>query len=152
MDTLWQDARYAIRLMRRAPGFTAVAILSLALGIGANTAIFSLINALMLRTLPVRAPHQLVELLSVYTGDPRLNSFSWKHYEQFRDQSHAFTDLLAVSPAHFHVTGDGGEADDVNGDYVIGTFFSALGIEPAFGRLIGPQDDRSGGSPPEQIG
>jgi predicted permease len=147
MDTLWQDSRYAFRMMRRAPGFTAVAILSLALGIGANTAIFSLINALMLRPLPVREPQRLVELLALYPGDPRLNHFGWKYYEQFRDHSQAFSNLLAVSPSRFQVTADGVEAEIVNGDYVIGTFFSALGIEPAFGRLIGPQDDRLGASP-----
>ena len=70
LDTLSQDVRYALRMMRRSPGFTAVAILSLALGIGANTAIFSLINTLMLRMLPVRAPHELVELLSRYPASP----------------------------------------------------------------------------------
>jgi predicted permease len=124
-----------------------VAVLSLALGIGANTAIFSLINALMLRPLPVREPLQLVELLALYPGDPRLNLFTWKHYQQFRDQSQAFSDLLAVSPSRFHVTADGGDAENVYGDYVVGTFFSALGIEPALGRMIGPPDDRLGVSP-----
>ena len=74
-ETLWQDVRYALRMMRRSPGFTAVAVLSLSLGIGANTAIFSLINTLMLRLLPVREPEQLVELLSRYPGEPRINAF-----------------------------------------------------------------------------
>jgi putative ABC transport system permease protein len=73
LETLWQDLRYALRMMRRSPGFTAIAVLSLALGIGANTAIFSLINILMLRLLPVKDPQQLVELLSRYPGEPRLD-------------------------------------------------------------------------------
>ena len=97
-ETTWQDVRYAARTLRRSPGFTAVAVVSLALGIGANTAIFSLINTLMLRSLPVSHPEQLVELLSRYPGEPRMSSFSWRHYEHFRDHNQSFSDLLAVSP------------------------------------------------------
>jgi hypothetical protein len=78
-ETLRQDARYALHMMRRNPGFAAVAVLSLALGIGANTAIFSLIDTLMLRSLMVRAPQQLVGLLQKYPGEPRGNgSWSWQ--------------------------------------------------------------------------
>ena len=97
LETTWQDVRYAARALRRSPGFTAVAVLSLALGIGANTAIFSLLNTLMLRSLPVSHPEQLVELLSRYPGEPRLSTFSWRHYEHFRDHNKSFSDLLAVS-------------------------------------------------------
>ena len=86
------------RLLDSEPGpgsvFTAVAVLSLALGIGANTAIFSLINTLMLRMLPGREPEQLVELLSRYPGEPRMNYFGWKFYEHFRDENHVFSDLI----------------------------------------------------------
>ncbi len=73
LDGLRDDVRFALRMLRRSPAFTAVALASLALGIGANTAIFGLIDTLMLRALPVRDPHQLVEILSVYPGDPRMN-------------------------------------------------------------------------------
>src|SRR6266851_4137835 len=146
LDRLWQDTKYALRMMRRTPGFTAVAVLSLALGIGANTAIFSLINILMLRTLPVREPERLVELLSRFPGEPRVNGFSWKVYEHFRDENHVFSDLLGVSPSRFHVSADGLDAEAVDGEYVVGTFFPALGVQPAIGRLIGPQDDRVGGA------
>ena len=90
-ETTWQDVRFAARTLRRSPSFTAMAVLSLALGIGANTAIFSLINTLMLRSLPVSHPEQLVELLSRYPGEPRLSSFSWRHYEHFRDHSQSFS-------------------------------------------------------------
>ena len=103
------DIRYALRMMRRAPGFTAVAILSLALGIGANTAIFSLINILMLRPLPVRNPSELVQFLSQYPdpAEPPSNSYAWKYYERFRDETHAFSDLIGVSPARFRLRADG---------------------------------------------
>src|SRR4051794_14984844 len=94
----WQDVRYSLRFMRRSPGFTAVALLSLALGTGANTAIFSLINTLMFPPLPVREPAQLVELLSRYPGEPRVNGFSYRTYEHFRDNNHVFSQLVALSP------------------------------------------------------
>src|ERR1700709_1297067 len=100
-----QDLRGALRMMRRSPGFTAVAILSLALGIGANTAIFSLIDTLMLRPLPVRDPGGLVQLLSQYPDprEPPSNSYAWKYYERFRDRTHVFSDFIGVSPSRFHV-------------------------------------------------
>ena len=140
------DVRYALRMMRRAPGFTAVAILSLALGIGANTAIFSLINTLMLRPLPVRNPSELVQFLSQYPdpAEPPSNSYAWKYYERFRDETHAFSDLIGVSPARFHLRADGIDADAVDGEYVVGNYFTMLGLTPAIGRLIGPQDDALG--------
>jgi predicted permease len=141
-----QDFRYALRMMRRAPGFTAVAILSLALGIGANTAIFSLIDTLMLRPLPVRNPGELVEFLSQYPdpAEPPSNSYAWKYYERFRDETHAFSDLIGVSSARFHVRADGIDADAVDGEYVVGNYFTMLGLTPALGRLLGPQDDALG--------
>ena len=140
MESFFQDLRYALRAMRRAPGFTAIAVVSLALGIGANTAIFSLIDAVMLRSLPVRDPGQLVELLSQYPGEPRMNSFSWKYYEHFRDRNHVFSSLTGVSRAQFEVRVDGQGAETVDGDYVLGDFFPTLGVEAAIGRLIGPED------------
>ena len=146
VDTLWQDTRYALRMMRRSPGFTVVAILSLALGIGANTAIFSLINTLMLRTLPVREPQQLVELLQKYPGEPRGNGyFTWPSYEYYRDHNHVFSALIAASAqSRFSVRGEGLEPETINGEYVVGDFFPVLGVKPARGRLIGPDDERLG--------
>src|SRR5207247_9838402 len=96
MDHL-HDVRYAIRTMRRAPAFTGVAVVSLALGIGANTAIFSLVNTLMLRTLPVREPGQLVELMRRFPGEPALNAFPWQLYEFLRDNNHVFSSVIATS-------------------------------------------------------
>ena len=80
LESLWQDVRYALRGMRRSPVFTAVAVGSLALGIGANTAIFSLISALILRPLPVEHPGQLVEFLVQYPDEPAMNFFFWARY------------------------------------------------------------------------
>jgi len=142
LETMWQDVRYAARTLRRSPGFTAVAVLSLALGIGANTAIFTLINALMLRSLPVSHPERLVELLSRYPGEPRLSSFSWRHYEHFRDHNQSFSELLATSRARFQVAGEGIAPETIDGEYVAGNFFISLGMRPALGRVINGQDDQ----------
>jgi predicted permease len=148
LEQLWQDVRYALRMMRQSPGFTAVAVLSLALGIGANTAIFSLINTVMLRMLPVREPGQLVELLAKFPGQDRWNTFSWQAYQHMRDHNQVFTSLIAASNTNygsfFHVRGEGLEPERVDGEYVVGNFFTALGVKPAIGRLIGPEDDHMG--------
>src|ERR1700737_3939924 len=94
LERLWQDVRYALRMMWRSPGFTAVALISLALGIGANTAIFSLIDTLMLRLLPVHDPERLVELLT-RRGAEHFNAFSWQTYTYLRDHNHVFSSLIA---------------------------------------------------------
>ncbi len=140
------DCRYALRMMRRTPAFTIVAVVSLALGIGANTAIFSLINTLMLRPLPVRNPDELVQFLSQYPdpAEPPSSSYAWKYYERFRDETHAFSDLIAFSPARFHLGTAGIDADAVDGEYVVGNYFTMLGLTPVIGRLLTPQDDQIG--------
>ena len=138
------DLRYALRGMRRSPGFTAVAVLSLALGIGANTAIFSLINALMLRTLPVRDPGRLVELLFKAPGQDHFNAFDWPNYQHYRANNHVFSDLIAASDTPFGVHGDGLEPAMVRGGFVSANYFPALGLNPALGRLIGPEDGSPG--------
>jgi len=137
---LWQDVRYGLRGMLRSPGFTAVAVLSLAMGIGANTAIFSLIHTLMLRSLPVPEPEQLVEFLNQYPGDPPLNVFSWQSYEYFRDHNHVFSGLTGLRPSRFHVRGEGLEPETVDGEVAVGNFFRMRGVKPAIGRLFGPGD------------
>jgi predicted permease len=144
MNGLLRDLRYALRQLRKSPGFTAVAVLTLALGIGANTAIFSLVNALMLHMLPVREPGQLVELLHRYPGEPQLNGFSPQAYQLMRDHNHVFSGLIAAAYQPFHVRGEGLELQTVEGGYVDGSFFPVLGVKPAIGRLIGPEDDRAG--------
>jgi predicted permease len=142
LEQFWRDARYALRMMRRSPGFTIVAVLSLALGIGANTAIFSLIDTLMFRRLAVQDPGQLVELLQKYPGEPRGNGFwSRESFQHFRDHNHVFSALIAssgASPLSVRRNDSGQEA--VHGEYVSADFFPALGLKAATGRLLGAED------------
>jgi putative ABC transport system permease protein len=140
------DIRYALRMMRRTPGFTAVAVLSLTLGIGANTAIFSIVNTLLLRPLPVHDPAQLVELLSQYPDptEPPHNGYPWKYFERFRDQTHVFTDVVGISPTRVRLGAEGIDAEAVDGEYVTGNLFHVLGVRPAVGRLLTSQDDQIG--------
>jgi predicted permease len=144
LERLWQDVHYALRTMRRAPAFTATVVVSLALGIGANTAIFSLINVLMLRQLPIRAPGQLVEVLKVYPGDPRLNGYPAPDYRYIRDHNNVFSGLIATATRRVSVRGEDGRAEPVDGELVTGNYFPVLGIVPARGRLIGPEDAHDG--------
>ena len=146
LDTVIQDIRYGLRILRKSPGFTTVAVLILALGIGANTAIFSMINGLMLHTLPVRDPGRLVELLHHYPGEPEpgFNGFSWDAYQITRDNNRVFSDLIVGSMNFFTVRADKLQPQAVFGGNVGGTFFQALGLRAAAGRLIGPEDVHMG--------
>ncbi len=138
--------RFAFRLMRRPPGFTAAVVLSLALGIGANTAVFSLIDALILRTLPVRRPEQLVQLMTQYPGEPRTNCCAWK-YDYVRQNNRVFSGVAGVFPSSFTIRAPGADAETVDGEYVTGDLFEVLGTRPALGRLILPDDYRPGAAP-----
>jgi len=148
LERLWRDVCYALRGLRRSPGFTAVTLLLLALGIGANTAIFSLVNTLMLRRLPVEHPEQFVEPLHRFQDEPHFNTFSWRQYQYFLAHNHVFSALTGMSGINydfgsfFHVRDRGPEAERVNGTCVTGNFFPMLGVKPALGRLFGPEDDR----------
>jgi putative ABC transport system permease protein len=141
-----QDIRYALRTLRRNPAFSAVAVISLALGIGANTAIFSLINTLMFRALPVREPGELVEMFHKLRGepDPRGNGFALRDWAYMRDHNHVFANLFAGSEALLRVRGDAFERERVESQYVDGNFFPGLGLRAATGRLLGPDDDHPG--------
>ncbi|HWD97421.1 MAG TPA: ABC transporter permease, partial [Bryobacteraceae bacterium] len=138
-ESLWRDTRYALRALARTPVFSGVVVLSLALALGANTAIFTLINAVMLRPLPVRDPGQLVEPLHRYPGEPRLNGFSWQSYRRFRENNHVFSGVIGFAPGSFSARIAGAE-ETLHGEYVTGDYFPVLGIDAARGRLIGPTD------------
>lgn len=137
-----QDVRYAFRMMRNSPGFTAIAILTFALGIGANTAIFTMMNGLMLHALPVRDPGQLVELLHHGADEPEpgFNGFPWYMYESMRDGNHVLSDLIIASMNFCTVHGPSLEPQTVFVSNIGGNFFEALGVRPAVGRLISQQD------------
>jgi predicted permease len=146
LETFIQDLRFGLRMLRKSPGFTAIAVLTLALGIGANTAIFTMMNGLMLHTLPVRDPGQLVELLHHYPDEPEpgFNGFSWDAYQTMRDGNHVFSDLIVGTMNSFTVRGDKLQPQSVFGGGVGETFFQGLGVKAAAGRLIGPEDVHMG--------
>jgi putative ABC transport system permease protein len=124
------DVACSIRMLCRMPGFTFVAVLSLALGIGANTAIFSLINTLMLRTLAASHPEQLVVLFSVYPGEPRADCcFTPTTYRHFLENNHVFSELIAAAPSVLNVIFEGRDVDGPSADaeFVGSNYFSALG-------------------------
>jgi predicted permease len=143
IQDLIQDLRFGLRMLRKSPGFAAVAILTLALGIGANTAIFTMMNGLMLRTLPIKDPGQLVEILHHGPGEPEpgFNGFSWDAYRIIRDGNHVFSGLFIGSTMNFGpVRADKLQPQTLFVGAVGGTFFQELGVRPAAGRLIGPED------------
>jgi len=141
IEQLLRDLRYGSRGLLRNPGFAAVAVLSLALGIGANTAIFSLIEAILLRQLPVSEPTQLMLLTRAAPGNSPVGSFSYPRYERLRDSQEAFSGILAWSNPEFDVR-VGQEVTRVSANYVSGNYFQVLGVQPWAGRMLIPADDR----------
>jgi putative ABC transport system permease protein len=143
-SSFWQDARFAIRILRKTPVITAIALLSLALGIGANTAIFSLVDAVMLRMLPVQNPEQLARILFRSPVWPRpRQSATNPIWEQVRDHQDVFSGVFAWSPETFDLA-EGGEENNIHGIYVSGEYFTTLGVRPAAGRLLAASDDVRG--------
>jgi len=148
LDDLAKDLRYAVRTLRRNPWFSAVTVLSLALGIGANAAIFTLINAVMLQTLPVKEPDRLVQITRLLDGRPGFNPFPL--FEQFRDSVTSISSVFAQGTFDQAITLDG-EDEFVTADLVSGGYYVVLGIEPAAGRLLGPGDDVLSPSSPAAV-
>src|SRR5437867_4964487 len=136
-----QDIRFAARTLSKTPGFTAVAVLSIALGIGANTAIFSLIDAVMWRMLPVKDPESLL-LLAHGQGASFQSGFTYGQYRLMREQNRVLTGLAAYSPVRLNVSVDGSVEPTAEGLLVSGSYFSLLGVSPIAGRAILVEDDR----------
>jgi putative ABC transport system permease protein len=143
MQTLWHDLRYGFRLLLRKPGFTVVAILALALGIGANTAIFSVVNAILLRPLPYPEPERLVQLNHNY---PQINlkaSVSAFGYTIYKEQAKAFEQITAITGSSLNLT-DGGEPEQLQAMNVTASFFPLFGADAARGRVILPEEEQDG--------
>ncbi|MGC2398389.1 MAG: ABC transporter permease, partial [Acidobacteriaceae bacterium] len=153
-----EDLRDALRQLKKSPGFTATAVITLALGIGATTAIFSLVHKVMLKSLPVANPDELYRIGDkvrccnwggyLQGDDGDFSLFSWEAYKNFRDHTPEFTDLAALqagnAPLGVRRVGSQAQADTRNGEYVSGNFFRTMGVQPWIGRLMTDTDDREG--------
>jgi predicted permease len=167
VETCWQDLRFAIRMLRKSPGFTATAVLTLVLGIGANTSIFSLLNAVMLQSIPVRHPEQLVVLRwSVHELPEESNigtssygdclwvpgvhqscSFSYPMYKAILARTNVFSSVLAMAGSGQLDLSGNGPASLVGGELVSGNYFDTLGVSSALGRTLAPSDDQPDATP-----
>jgi predicted permease len=152
MDTLWQDLRYAVRTLAKTPAFTIAAIVSLALGIGANTTIFTLLNALFLNPLPVERPSELVAVFTTASRNAtqfgNLLPLSYPNLKDFRERNGVLTDLTGYSPPLPLSLATVGEPQRVFAQLVSGNYFDVLGVRPSAGRVFTPDDDRTPGEPP----
>jgi putative ABC transport system permease protein len=144
LPTFWHDLRYAVRTLRNNPGFTAVAILTLALGIGANTAIFSVINAVLLRPLPFSSPDQLCIITERLPSLPLVGP-SYQNFQDFRDRAKSFSVMSATRITTLTLTG-GGEPERLAAQLSSASMFPLLGVRPSLGRSFSPEEDRAGGA------
>ncbi|HEX2661561.1 MAG TPA: ABC transporter permease [Candidatus Acidoferrum sp.] len=156
LQDLAQDVRYGLRVLRRSPGFTTVAILTLALGIGANAAIFSVLNALLLNTLPVHDPEQLVIFDPVFQGRSGDGLTSYGVYERLRELTGFFSNIAAignVDRSNVTINGPGGGTDpaQVHVGLATGNYFATLGVNAAVGRTFGTEEDRVWGGHPVAV-
>lgn len=147
MSTWLQDIRYGVRMLLKNPGVTLLAVCALALGIGANAAIFSGLNGLFLRPLPVQNPNQLVELAFGQKGAVGEFNFSIPDFRDVRDQENSFTDMFAYD-VEVDGLSDGRRADHIVTSFVTGNYFATLGLRPALGRLILPSEGNIDGYNP----
>src|SRR5438105_5051312 len=156
-QNLLKDLRYAVRTLWQNPGFAAVAVLSLALGIGVNTAIFSLMDALLLKALPVEDPARLVMVsdptsagVSIGTQTGVRGLFTYEEFAKMRQRNQVFTGMLASesSGSRLNVNIEGGSLEELRTNLVTGDYFSTLGVKPLLGRAFTLQDDSAPGSDP----
>ncbi|MBI1790644.1 MAG: ABC transporter permease [Acidobacteria bacterium] len=145
LESLLQDIRYGLRAMRRSPGFSLVVVLTLALGVGVNTAIFSVVHAVLLKPLPYPDSERLVWFGEATANAPGI-SVTWVNFQHWRDRNHTFEDMAAFQFAGFTLTGRS-EPLVTRGLTVTAPYFGLLGMRPLLGRLFGPADDRPGAAP-----
>jgi predicted permease len=143
MGTLLKDLSYGLRMLAKTPAFTVVAVVSLALGIGANTTVFSLMDAVMLRSLPVQQPEQIVEVAIGTPGNPPHSDFSYPLYAGLRDHNQALSGLVAYSTTNFGIAA-GDRTERTRGEMVSANYFSVLGVNPAIGSAFAPSDEAAG--------
>lgn len=139
MNTFWQDLRYGIRLLVKSPGFTVIATLTLAFGIGANTALFSVANGVLLNPLPYRNPEQLV---SLYARQAHFNtaSISYPNFRDWQHENRSFSSMAAFRADNSNLTG-AGQPERVKVNMISATFFPVLGVQPALGRNFTEQEE-----------
>jgi predicted permease len=151
IEDLMQDLRYGLRTLRKSPGFTVVAAITLALGIGANTAMFNLIDAIILKDLPVRQPEELVLLSGHGSEFPEPGKWSYHGFTVLREYDQVLTGLAAYTPVRIGVSIAGQVEPAAPGHLVSGAYFSVLGVNPILGRLIGNEDDQAPGAHPVAV-
>jgi predicted permease len=150
VKNLIQDLRYSLRMLAKSPMFTAIAALTLALGIGGNTAIFSVVNAILLRPLPYQNPEQLV-ILSEKTAQFNEMSVAYQNYEDWRGQNHSFAEMAAFRSESFNLSGNG-SAEHVRARQASAGLLTMLGVHPLLGRDFLPDEDRPGAAPVAMLG
>ncbi len=143
MQTLLKDIRYGVRMLARTPGFTLVAVMSLALGIGANTTVFSLLDAIRLRSLSIPNPEQIVDIATREAGGEPHADFSYPLYAGLRDHNDVFSGTVAYIDITLGLAA-GGQTEPIGSEFVSANYFSVLGIQPTIGSLFAPDDERPG--------
>ncbi len=146
IEDLWRDLCYGGRMLAKQPGFTAVIVITLALGIGANTAVFSLVNTFLITNLPVKEPQELVFVHRTLQKGGTADDFSYAAIEEFRDRSHSFSGIFAYEHTRISVVADG-EPEMLWGDFVSGSYFDILGVNTILGRPFTSDDDQPGQQP-----
>src|SRR5271157_3332660 len=144
MQTVLEDLRYSLRLLRRSPGFTVVAGIALALGIGANAAIFSVVNGVLLRPLPYPEPGRLMMVYETSHEFSR-SSVAYPNFLDWQRENHSFTEIAAFRGDDFNFTGSG-QPEHLSGEFVSASLLPVLGVNPLLGRNFLPQEDRQGSS------
>src|SRR5262245_52519580 len=146
MQTLWQDLRFGARMLWKKPGFTLIAVITLSLGIGANTAIFSVVDAVLLRPLPYPEAERLIFLLSTWRNPQgtTTSGSAMPDYREWRDQNRTLEGLAGFHYGDFNLSTTGGEPVRVQGAYITSNLFNVLKVSPALGRLFTPEEDQFG--------